>query len=78
MKKNLDMLRSLHALDVAHEVLDVLEHTPEKVSSVQEMALVILTEIMYNTAIIADHSDNSNERRKNDNQRDKQDDCRSS
>ena len=72
MKKNLDMLRSLHAIEVSNQILERLKTSSSVVTPLQEMILVLLSEIMFNTAILADNSD---ERRENDYQRYKQDDC---
>lgn len=77
MKKDLDMLRACHAMEVSNKILETLDATSEDVSEVQEMTLLLLSEIMFNTALMVDISvdDDSNERRTHDNQRYKQDDC---
>ena len=78
-RKNFKGLRACHAIDVANEVLDRFENTSENVTEVQEMTLLLLTEIMFNTAVMVDlniDADDSNERGKHDNQGNKQNDRR--
>lgn len=79
-KKNLKGLRACHAMEVSNKILETLEASSEDVSEVQEMTLLLLTEIMFNTALMVDISvdDDSNERGAHDNKRDKQNDGRTS
>jgi len=60
-------------------ILEKIENSSESVSEVQEMTLLLLTEIMFNTALMVDISvDDSNERGTHDNKRNKQNDGRTS
>ena len=78
-QKNFKGLRACHAIDVSNMILEKIENSSESVSEVQEMTLLLLTEIMFNTALMVDISvDDSNERGTHDNKRNKQNDGRTS
>lgn len=81
-RKEFKGLRACHSLDVSNTILErleVLEDSDEIVTEVQEMTLLLLTEIMFNTAVLVDLSiDDSDERGTNDHKGNKQDDRRTS
>lgn len=72
MNKNAKGLRMDHALEVSNNVLETLEKSSENVTEVQEMLLVLLAEIMFNTATLVDKLI---ERGANDDKRHKCNDC---
>ena len=76
MKKNGKGLRMVHALEVSNNVLETLEKSSENVTEVQEMILVLLAEIMFNTASLVDMDfDKLIERGTHDDKRHKCNDC---
>ena len=76
MKKNGKGLRMVHALEVSNNVLETLEKSLENVTEVQEMLLVLLAEIMFNTATLVDMDfDKLIERGTHDDKRHKCNDC---
>lgn len=76
MKKNGKCLRMDHALEVSNNVLETLEKSSENVTEVQEMILVLLAEIMFNTATLVDKDfDKLIERGTHDDNRHKCNDC---
>lgn len=77
-KKNFKGLRAGHALDVSNKILETLEASSEDVTQVQEMTLLLLTEIMFNTALMVDITFDPNERGYHDNKGNKQNDRRTS
>ncbi len=77
-QKNFKGMRACHALDVSNMILDTLENSSEDVTQVQEMTLLVLTEIMFNTALAVDLSIDPNERGYHDNKGNKQNDGRTS